>query len=73
MEEFYYDLITAISELDPFVKILIGGMLLMLVVFSVMKIVKTHVNPKKAIFKFGQFLLLAILVGATVFFAVHAF
>ncbi len=73
MEELYYDIITAISELDFIIKILICGMLLMLVIFSAMKVIKTHVNPKKTIFKFGQFLLLAILVAITIFFAVHTF
>ena len=71
MEEFYYDTITFLSEMHPLVKCLLVGILTFLVVFSVIKIVKTHVNPKKSIFKIGQFILLAILIAITIFVCVH--
>lgn len=71
MEEFYYDLITFLSELNPLVKVLLVGLLFMLVVLSTATIVKTHINPKKPVFKIGQFLMLAILVAVTIFVSVH--
>ena len=71
MEEFYYNVITFLSEMHPLVKVLIVGLLAIFVVFSVIKIVKTHVNPKKSIFKIGQFLLLAILIAVTIFVCAH--
>lgn len=73
MEEFYYNLITFLSELDPMVKGLIVGMLAILVLFCVRNIIKVHVNPKKAIFKLSQFFLLAVLIAITVFVCIHAF
>ena len=73
MEEFYYNIITFLATLDPLVKALIVGMLAVLVILCVRNIVKTHVNPKKAIFKFGQFFLLAVLVALTIFICVNVF
>ena len=72
MEKFYYDTITFIGGLSPFVKILIIGTLFIFDVLVVMEIVKTHVNPKKAVLKIGQFILLAILVAITIFISVHS-
>lgn len=71
MEEFYYDLITFLSELDPIVKVLLVGILSFLVILSIVAIIKTHVNPKKPVFKIGQFLLLGILIVVTIFVSVH--
>ena len=73
MEEFYINTITFISGLDPLVKGLIIGLLFILVIFCARNIIKTHVNPKKTIFKFGQFFILAILIAITVFISIHAF
>ena len=73
MEELYYNIITFLSELDPLVKGLIVGLLFILVIFSARNIVKTHVNPKKSIFKIGQFLGLGFLVALTIFVCVHVF
>ena len=73
MEEFYYNIVTFLVELDPLVQGLIVGLLAILVIMCVRNIVKTHVNPKKAIFKFGQFFILAILVAITIFVCVHVF
>ena len=73
MEKFYNDIITFLGTMDPFVKVLIVGMLAMLVFFSAKVIVKTHVNPKKPIFKIGQFFLLAILVALTIFVCINVF
>lgn len=73
MEKFYYDVITFLGNLHPAIKALIIGMLLMLVVLCVISIVKTHVNPKKTIFKFTQFFMLAVLVALTIFVCINVF
>lgn len=73
MEKFYYDVITFLGDLNPVVKVLLIGMLFMLVVLCVRSIVKTHVNPKKTIFKFSQFFILAILVALTIFVCINVF
>ena len=73
MEEFYYNTITFLSELDPLIKGLLVALLFILVIFSVRGIIKSHVNPKKPIFKFGQFLLLGVLLAITIFVAVNVF
>ena len=73
MEEFYYDLITFLGNLNPFVKCLLVGLLTMLVVLATIKIIKTHVNPKKSIFKIGQFLILAILIAIAIFVCINVF
>ncbi len=73
MEELYYNLITFLGNLNPLVKVLIVGLLFMLVVSCARVIVKTHANPKKTIFKFSQFFLLAVLVAVTIFVCIHVF
>ena len=73
MEEFYYNVITFWATMDSTTKMLVIGILSILIVLEVVKIVKTHVNPKKTIFKVGQFLVLAILVTVTIFITVHAY
>lgn len=73
MEVFYYNVTTFIAGLDPVVKGLIVGMLLLLVLLSAKNIVKVHVNPKKFVFKLGSFIMLAILVALTIFFCIHIF
>ena len=73
MEKFYNDVITFLGGLNPAIKILIVGLLAVLVIMCVKNIVKTHVNPKKTIFKFSQFLLLAILVALTIFVCINVF
>ena len=73
MEEFYYDFVTFLGGLDFIVKILIVGMLAILVFMSVKSVIKTHVNPKKPIFKIGQFILLAILLAITIFICINVF
>lgn len=73
MEKIYYDIITFLADLHPAVKVLVIGMLFMLVILCVRNIVKTHVNPKKTIFKFSQFFLLAVLVGLTIFISINVF
>jgi len=57
--------------MDPLVKILLVGILLILDIFAVIRVVKTHANPKKPIFKIGQFILLAILIFLTIFICMH--
>jgi len=73
MKEFYYDTITFISGWPTTIKVLVIGMLFCLVVFGVRNIVKTHVNPKKTIFKFSQFFVLALLIALTIFISVNSF
>ncbi len=73
MEELYYNLITFLGNMGPLLKGLIVGLLFMLVLICARNIVKSHVNPKKGIFKLGQFLLLAILIAITVFVCKHVF
>ncbi|MBO7527629.1 MAG: hypothetical protein J6T74_07045 [Clostridia bacterium] len=73
MERIYHDITTFLGGLEPIVKGLIIGMLCILILLSLRSIVKTHVNPKKPIFKLGQFVLLAILVAITVFVCIHVF
>ena len=73
MEEFYINLVTALNDLDPIIKCLIVGMLAMLVVMCVRNIIKSHVNPKKPIFKIGNFVLLGIIVAVTIFITVNMF
>ncbi len=71
MKVFFNNLITSINNLDPLVKVLIIGLLLILDIMCVVQIIKTHVNPKKYVLKISQFLLLAILLAFTVFFCIH--
>lgn len=71
MKVFFNNLITSINNLDPLVKVLIIGLLLILDIMCVVQIIKTHVNPKKYVLKISQFLLLAILLAITVFFCIH--
>lgn len=73
MEEFYYDVITFLGNLNPFVKVLIVGLLAILLILSAIKLVKIHVNPKKAVFKIGQFLVFAILLALTIFVCINVF
>lgn len=73
MERFYHDITTFLGGLEPIVKGLLIGLLCILVFLCLRSIVKTHVNPKKPIFKVGQFFLLAILVAITVFVSIHVF
>lgn len=73
MEKLYYDIITFLGTLNPVVKALILGMLLILVLLCVKNIVKTHVNPKKPVFKILQFFMLALLVALTIFVTINVF
>ena len=73
MERFYHDITTFLGGLDPVVKGLLIGMLCILILLNLRSIVKTHVNPKKPVFKIGQFILLAILVAITIFVSIHVF
>ena len=73
MERFYHDITTFLGGLDPIVKGLLIGMLCILILLNLRSIVKTHVNPKKPVFKIGQFILLAILVAITIFVSIHVF
>ena len=73
MEEFYINTITFISQLDPLVKGLIVGILLMLDVLCIKTIIKDHVNAKKPTFKIGQYILLIVLIALTIFICIHAF
>lgn len=73
MKEFYIDTITFISQMDPLIKALIIGILLLLVVLCAKGIVSAHVNSKKPKIKIGMFILEAVLVALTIFVCVHAF
>ena len=73
MERLYHDITTFLGGLQPIVKGLIIGMLCILILLNMRSIVKTHVNPKKPVFKIGQFLLLALLIAITVFICIHVF
>ena len=73
MERFYHDITTFLGGLDPVVKGLIIGILLMFIVLTLRSIVKAHVNSKKFSFKVGQFVLLAILFGVTIFIVRNVF
>lgn len=72
MKEFYIDTITFISRLDPLIKALIIGILLLLVVLGAKSIVSAHVNAKKPTLKIGMFILEAILIAITIFVCIHA-
>lgn len=71
MRVFFNNVITFINNLDVTLKITLIGMLVILDVLCVNLIIKTHVNPKKMVFKIGQFVLLAVLLGITVFVCLH--
>lgn len=71
MRVFFNNLITSINNLDIILKITLIGMLVILDFLCIKLIVKTHVNPKKWVFKIGQFVLLAILLFSTVFVCIH--
>lgn len=71
MREFYNNIITFLNSMDPLVKVLLVGILLILDIFAVIKVIKTHVAAKKSVFKIGQFILLAILIFLTIFICMH--
>ena len=73
MERVYHDIVTFLGGLEPLVKGLIVGLLVMCIALCMRQIVKTHVNSSKKVFKIGQFILLIILVAITVFICVHLF
>lgn len=73
MERFYYNLITFLGGLSPFLKVMIVGLLAMFIFLSAADIVKTHVNKTKPVFKPLKFIVLAILVAVTVFVCIHMF
>ena len=71
MKVFFNNVITFINNIDPFLKVMIIGMLLLIDIMSVMQIVKTHVNPKKPVFRILQFFVAALFIGLTVFVCIH--
>ena len=71
MGVFFNNLKTFINNLEPILKLLIIGMLLIIDILCVMQIVKTHYNPKKFVLKIGQFVLLAIFLLITIFVFAH--
>lgn len=71
MKVFFNNLKTFINNLEPILKVLIIGMLLIIDILCVMQIIKTHYNPKKFVFKIGQFVLLAIFLAITTFVCIH--
>lgn len=72
MKVFFNNLITFINNMDTFLKVLFIGMLIIIDVLALIQIIKTHVNPKKFVFKLGQFLILALFVALTIFVCAHA-
>lgn len=73
MREFYIDTITFISQMEPLIKALIIGILLLFVVLGAKSIVSAHVNAKKPTLKIGTIILEVILVALTIFVCIHAF
>ena len=71
MKVFFNNVITFINNLEPILKVLIVGMLLIIDILCVVQIVKTHVNPKKFVLKIGEFILLAIFLAITIFVLIH--
>lgn len=71
MKQLYNNIVTFLFELDPIVKVLIVGLLCIFDIFIILKIVKTHANAKKTVFKVGQFILLAIFILLTIFVCAH--
>jgi len=67
MEVFFNNVITFINGWDPFLKVLVIGMLLLIDVLCAIQIVKTHVNPKKPVFKILQFVFFALFLALTIF------
>lgn len=73
MERIYHDIVTFLGGLEPMVKGLIVGLLVISILFCMRNIVKTHVNASKPVFKIAQFVLLIILVLITIFICAHVF
>lgn len=71
MKEFFNNLATAINNWSPLLKTLVMGLLLIMDILCIIQIVKTHVNPKKMVFKIGQFLLLALFLTITVYISAN--
>ena len=71
MRVFYNNIITFINGLDTFLKVLIIGVLLLIDILFVIQVVKTHVNPKKPVFKIFQFVFTILFIMFTVFFCSH--
>ncbi|MBQ7884817.1 MAG: hypothetical protein IJ318_01825 [Clostridia bacterium] len=71
MKVFFNNIITFINGLDTFVKVLIIGVLLLIDILCIIQVVKTHVNPKKPVFKILQFIMTIIFILLTIFVCAH--
>ena len=72
MRVFINNVITFINGLDTFVKILLIGLLILIDLLCIIQVVKTHVNPKKPVFKIFQFVFTILFILITVFVCAHA-
>ena len=73
MKEFLIEIKQFISLMDPLIKALVIGILLLLVILGAKNIVSAHVNAKKPKLKIGMFILEAVLIAITIFVCIHAF
>lgn len=71
MDVFFNNVITFINSWEPFLKVLVIGMLFLIDILCAIQIVKTHANPKKPVFKVLQFVLMAVFIGLTILVCAH--
>ena len=72
MRVFINNVITFINGLDAFVKVLLIGVLILIDLLCIIQVVKTHVNPKKPVFKIFQFVFTILFIAFTIFVCAHA-
>lgn len=71
MRVFFNNIITFINGLDTFLKVLIIGVLILIDILCIIQVVKTHVNPKKPVFRIFQFVFTILFVAFTIFVCSH--
>lgn len=71
MNVFINNIITFINGLSTLMKVLIIGFLVLIDILCVIQVVKTHVNPKKPVFKILQFVMTILMILLTVFVCAH--
>lgn len=71
MRVFFNNVITFINSMDTYLKVLIIGVLLLIDILCIIQVVKTHVNPKKPVFKIFQFVFTILFILLTIFICSH--
>lgn len=71
MNVFFNNVITFINGMDTLLKVLIIGVLLLVDILCVIQVAKTHLNPKKPVFKILQFIFAILFIMLTVFVCAH--